>query len=137
MVSSFFLLLSCRGQRILTEAQDSLKESEKRRDENLTKMDKTMKKMIEVKSGIEHLADKLHHLKATKSQVPTSVISSQSNDYVLDLLGTTEEKLVKLVEELEAKDLDATLKEMRQLDVRTSLSLRSILFMFYLASICW
>jgi hypothetical protein len=26
-------------------------------------MEKTMKKMIEVKSGIEHLADKLHHLK--------------------------------------------------------------------------
>lgn len=106
------------GQRILTEAQDNLNESEKRRDENLTKMEKTMKKMIEVKSGIEHLADKLHHLKATKSQVPTSVISSQSNDYVLDLLGTTEEKLVKLVEELEAKDLDSTLKEMRQLDLQ-------------------
>ncbi len=53
----------------------------------------------------------------TKSQVPTTVISSQSNDYVLDLLGTTEEKLVKLVEELEAKDLEGTLKEMRQLDV--------------------
>ncbi|CAF4645589.1 unnamed protein product, partial [Rotaria magnacalcarata] len=49
--------------------------------------------MIEVKSGIEHLADKLHHLKGTKSHVPTTVISSQSNDYVLDLLGTTEEKL--------------------------------------------
>lgn len=56
----------CRGQRILTEAQDNLNESEKRRDENLTKMEKTMKKMIEVKSGIEHLADKLHHLKAVR-----------------------------------------------------------------------
>jgi hypothetical protein len=53
----------------------------------------------------------------TKSQVPTTVISTQSNDYVLDLLGTTEEKLVKLVEELETKDLEGTLKEMRQLDV--------------------
>jgi len=51
------------GQRILDEAQESLNESEKRRDENAAKMEKTMKKMIEVKSGIEHLADKLHHLK--------------------------------------------------------------------------
>lgn len=50
--------------------------------------------------------------------MPTNVISQQSNDYVLDLLGTTEEKLVKLVEELEAKDLEGTLKEMRQLDVK-------------------
>jgi hypothetical protein len=49
--------------------------------------------------------------------VPTTVISAQSNDYVLDLLGTTEEKLVKLLEELETKDLEGTLKEMRQLDV--------------------
>ncbi len=51
------------GQRILDEAQEKLIESEKRRDDDSTKMEKTMKKMIEVKSGIEHLADKLHHLK--------------------------------------------------------------------------
>ncbi|CAF1563043.1 unnamed protein product [Rotaria magnacalcarata] len=106
------------GQRILEQAQEKFDESEKRRDDNATKMEKTMKKMIEVKSGIEHLADKLHHLKGTKSHVPTTVISSQSNDYVLDLLGTTEEKLVKLVEELETKDLEGTLKEMRQLDLQ-------------------
>jgi hypothetical protein len=56
--------------------------------------------------------------------VATTVISPQSNDYVLDLLGTTEEKLVKLLEELETKDLDGTLKEMRQLDV-TILCIRS------------
>jgi hypothetical protein len=31
-------------------------------------MEKTMKKMIEVKSGIEHLADKLHHLKGVSFQ---------------------------------------------------------------------
>ncbi|CAF0939573.1 unnamed protein product [Adineta ricciae] len=106
------------GQRILEQAQEKLDESEKRRDDNAIKMEKTMKKMVEVKSGIEHLADKLHHLKGTKSQVPTTVISPQSNDYVLDLLGTTEEKLVKLIEELETKDLDGTLKEMRQLDLQ-------------------
>jgi hypothetical protein len=51
------------GQRILDQAQEKLDESEKRRDDNLIKMEKTMKKMIDVKSGIEHLADKLHHLK--------------------------------------------------------------------------
>jgi hypothetical protein len=66
------------------------------------------------------------------------VISSQSNDYVLDLLGTTEEKLVKLVEELDGKDLEGTLKEMRQLDVNKTSILK---FLFYIscpiASICW
>lgn len=51
------------------------------------------------------------------------MISTQSNDYVLDLLGTTEEKLVKLLEELENKDLEGVLKEMRQLDVRKTLLL--------------
>ncbi len=57
------ILFSYSGQRMLAEAQEKFNESEKRRDENATKMEKTMKKMIEVKSGIEHLADKLHHLK--------------------------------------------------------------------------
>ena len=52
------------GERILEQAQEKLEESTKRRDDNAAKMEKTMKKMIEVKSGIEHLADKLHHLKA-------------------------------------------------------------------------
>ncbi len=51
------------GQRVLDEAQEKLNEGEKRRDDAAAKMEKTMKKMIEVKSGIEHLADKLHHLK--------------------------------------------------------------------------
>jgi hypothetical protein len=55
--------MTSSGQRILADAQEKLTESEKRRDDNATKMEKTMKKMIEVKSGIEHLADKLHHLK--------------------------------------------------------------------------
>ena len=53
--------------------------------------------------------------------MPNTIVSPQSNDYVLDLLGTTEEKLVKLLEELETKDLEGTLKEMRQLDVRIEL----------------
>ncbi len=74
----------------------------------------------------------------TKSQVPTTVISPESNDYVLDLLGTTEEKLVKLIEELEAKDLEGTLKEMRQLDVNINAVL---IYLGYtsnlIASICW
>ncbi len=74
----------------------------------------------------------------TKSQVPTTVISPESNDYVLDLLGTTEEKLVKLIEELEAKDLEGTLKEMRQLDVNINAVLIYLGYIFNLiASICW
>ncbi|CAF1124147.1 unnamed protein product [Didymodactylos carnosus] len=106
------------GQRFLENAQETLDNSEDRREKSVIKMEKTMKKMIEVKSGIEYLAAKLHHLKGTKSQVATTIISSQSNDYVLDLLGTTEEKLVKLVEELEAKDLQGTLRELRQQDLQ-------------------
>lgn len=43
--------------------------------------------LVDVKAGVEHLADKLQHLKAPKGQVPQAQLSPTSDEYILDLLG--------------------------------------------------
>ncbi|CAH1786887.1 unnamed protein product [Owenia fusiformis] len=102
------------GQRMLEEFQNHLAEEEKRRDEALERLDRASKILISVKAGVEHLADKLQHLKANKGHVPTAQISSTSDEYVLDLLSVSEEKLLKLLEELDGKDLSEVLKQMEE-----------------------
>jgi coiled-coil domain-containing protein 151 len=46
--------------------------------------------------------------------VASSVISPKSDEYVLDLLSITEEKLVKLYEDLESQGLKDTQKQMKE-----------------------
>ena len=58
------LFLSCSGQRMLEEFENHLKDEEKRRDEAQMKLEKSSRILLEVKSGVEHLAEKLKHLKA-------------------------------------------------------------------------
>ncbi|XP_071947266.1 outer dynein arm-docking complex subunit 3-like isoform X2 [Antedon mediterranea] len=102
------------GQRMLEEFQSHLKSEEDRRDISKTKLDKCSKILVSVKSGVEHLADKLQHLKANKGHVPQAQVSPDSDEYVLDLLATCEEKLLKLMEELGDKGLEETLATMEQ-----------------------
>jgi len=68
----------------------------------------------DVKSGVEHLAEKLKNLKAPSSQVQKAKISPSSDEYVLDQLSICEEKLLKLMEELDAtgKDVHDIQKQM-------------------------
>ncbi|NP_001171771.1 coiled-coil domain containing 151-like [Saccoglossus kowalevskii] len=100
------------GQRMLEDFQSHLDAEETRRDEAFNKLDGSSKLLVNVKSGVEHLSDKLQHLKATKGHVPQAQLSPSSDEYVLDLLSQCEEKLLKLMEELDGKDVDETLKAM-------------------------
>ena len=51
---------------MLEEFQTHLKTEEDRRDEAKDKLDKASKILVNVKAGVEHLADKLQHLKAVR-----------------------------------------------------------------------
>jgi len=93
------------GQRYIEEYEDRLQKEETRRDQARVKMEQTNKLLVQVKSDIEHLANKVQFLKATKSHVASTVISSKSDEFVLDLLSITEEKLVKLFEDLEQQGM--------------------------------
>ncbi|KAL5012564.1 hypothetical protein ScPMuIL_011115 [Solemya velum] len=103
-----------RGQRMIEDFQTSLEKEEDRRSQAEDNLQRGSAIMVSVKSGVEHLSDKLCHLKATKGHVPTAQIPPSSDEYVLDQLSTCEEKLLKLLEELDGKDLKAMMKSMEE-----------------------
>jgi len=52
------------GERMLEEFQGHLHGEESRRDNAEEHLHKASKNLVAVKAGVEHLADKLYHLKA-------------------------------------------------------------------------
>jgi len=102
------------GQRMLEDFESHLGKETGRRDGLLDKFNRQSHILFDVKSGVEHLADKLNHLKANKGHVPGTQISKSSDEYVLDLLSTSEEKLLKLLEELDGQNLTEILDQMEE-----------------------
>ncbi|XP_013412590.1 coiled-coil domain-containing protein 151 [Lingula anatina] len=109
------------GQRLLEEFETHLAEEERRKEEAGERLDKASKILVSVKAGVEHLSDKLTHLKANKGHVPQAQISATSDEYVLDLLSTAEEKLLKLLEDLDGKDISEALKLMEEEEFHASI----------------
>lgn len=108
------------GERMLEEFQNHLEGEEGRRDVADDKLHKASKNLVAVKAGVEHLADKLYHLKANKGHVPQAQIAPSSDEYVLDQLSTCEEKLLKLLEELDGQDINAVVKQMEEEEFHAS-----------------
>ncbi|KAM5170081.1 outer dynein arm-docking complex subunit 3 isoform 2-T2 [Mantella aurantiaca] len=102
------------GQQVLEDLQSHLQKEEKRRDKCKEDLEKMSKILSAAKSGMEHLANKVQHIKVSRSHFPAKDLSPQSDEYVLDLLDTTERKLHKLLEELEGQDLAAVLRTMEE-----------------------
>lgn len=109
------------GQQILEELESHLKEEEARRDKMKEKMERMTIVLSSTKAGVEHLANKLQHVKITKSRAPALAPSVDSDEYVLDVLSATEEKMMKLLEELEDKDIQELLKKMEEEDFHASI----------------
>lgn len=108
------------GERMLEEFQNHLDKEANRRDLAEDHLHKASKNLVSVKAGVEHLADKLYHLKANKGHVPQAQIAPSSDEYVLDQLSTCEEKLLKLLEELDGQDLNAVVKQMEEEEFHAS-----------------
>lgn len=109
------------GERMLEDFQNHLDKEEERRDDDEERLQRSSKILVSVKAGVEHLADKLYHLKASKGHVPQAQIAPTSDEYVLDQLSTCEEKLLKLLEELDGKDLQQVVKEMEEEEFHASI----------------
>eukprot|EP00106_Octopus_bimaculoides_P020508 XP_014787950.1 PREDICTED: coiled-coil domain-containing protein 151-like [Octopus bimaculoides] len=101
-----------RGQRMLEEFQEKLQEEETSRSEIENKLEKMSKILLQVKSGIDHLADRLSHLKTPKGYTASTKLSPSSNEYVLDQLALCEEKLLKLMDDFHDVDLEKVQKQM-------------------------
>ena len=61
-VLSFF-----SGQRLLEEFETHLKDEEGRCDKAQTKVEKSSKILVDAKSGVDHLTEKLKHLKVVRT----------------------------------------------------------------------
>lgn len=109
------------GERMLEEFQSHLQKEEDRRSHAEDNLNRNSNIMVSVKAGVEHLSDKLHHLKASKGHVPTAQIAPTSDEYVLDQLSTCEEKLLKLLEELDGKELQEIMKQMEEEEFHASI----------------
>ncbi|VDI11739.1 Hypothetical predicted protein [Mytilus galloprovincialis] len=108
------------GERMLEDFQGHLQKEEDRRGDAEEELQRNSTIMVSVKAGVEHLTDKLYLLKATKGHVPTAKIPQTSDEYVLDQLSTCEEKLLKLLEELDGKDLNEVFKQMEEEEYHAS-----------------
>lgn len=109
------------GQRMLEEFQQRLANEEKRCLDAKDRQERANKTLVNVKAGIEHLADKLQHLKAPKGHVPQAQLSPTSDEYILDLLGTCEQKLLKLTDDLGGKDISDVMKEIEDAEFRATM----------------
>ncbi|CAD5117410.1 unnamed protein product [Dimorphilus gyrociliatus] len=102
------------GERMLERYEEILEKEEHRRILSKEKLERSSKTLVESKSGVNHLSEKLKSLKASKSNVQKAKVSPQSDEYVLEQLSVCEEKLLKLLQELENVDLDETQRRMEE-----------------------
>lgn len=102
------------GQRLLEEFEENCREEEKRLAEAQERYKRASTILVHIRSGVEHLSEKLKAQKVPSSQVQKAKVSPSSDEYVLDQLATCEEKLLKLLEELESsgKSVDEIIKQM-------------------------
>lgn len=90
------------GQHLLEEYEQHLADEEHRHTQSQTKLEKRSKMLGNVKSGVEHLTEKLKTLKTPPSDVLKTKVPPESDEFVLDQLSTCEVKLMKLIEDLDA-----------------------------------
>uniref|UniRef100_A0A0B6ZZD7 ODAD1 central coiled coil region domain-containing protein n=1 Tax=Arion vulgaris TaxID=1028688 RepID=A0A0B6ZZD7_9EUPU len=109
------------GQSVLEEFEALLAKEEARRENADEQLQKASRILVHVKAGVEHMAGKLHHLKVSRGHVLTAHVPPTSDEYVLDQLVKVEEKLGKLLEDLDGKDVSEILKHMEEEEFHTSI----------------
>jgi hypothetical protein len=114
------------GQRLLEEYEEHVAEEEQRKNDAQAKLEKASKILVDVKSGVEHLTEKLKVLKSAPSEVQKTKVPPTSDEYVLDQLCICEEKLLKLLEDLESsgKDVNKLTQQMEAEEFPTTLDIR-------------
>ncbi|XP_020647384.3 outer dynein arm-docking complex subunit 3 isoform X1 [Pogona vitticeps] len=112
------------AQNLMKELYEHLKKEEKRRDATQEELDKVNRVLLEAKAGVEHLASKVQHIKVEDSRFSSTKLDEKANDYVLDLLGQTEEKLLYLLEFLKDRDKQELLRRIEEVEFHSKLERR-------------
>lgn len=126
---------------MLEEFESHLGDAKQKCSESEEKANRTSKLLAKVKNGVEHLSEKLQHIKAVNlitlyhsrlshyyyfsfvfqphTHVLKPKVDPSSEEYVLEQLSISEQKLVSLAEELSSRDLETIHKEMADEEVRS------------------
>ncbi|XP_029772962.1 coiled-coil domain-containing protein 151 [Suricata suricatta] len=92
-------------QKLQAELQKRLQAEKRRRTEVQDKLELTIQMAQTTKEGLEHLARKLKRIRVEDSRFAGKKLDPKAGDYLLDLMGRVEEKLLKLQAQLESKGL--------------------------------
>ncbi|XP_071458530.1 outer dynein arm-docking complex subunit 3 isoform X2 [Marmota flaviventris] len=92
-------------QKMQTEMQENLKMEGQRHADAQDQLERTLRAMQTTKENLEHLASKLNHVKVENGRFAGKELDPNAGDYLQNLLGLVEEKLLKLQAQLESHDV--------------------------------
>ncbi|XP_006875233.1 PREDICTED: coiled-coil domain-containing protein 151 [Chrysochloris asiatica] len=108
-------------QKLQAELQGRLKTEEQRRTVAQEQLERTLRGMQVVKAGLEQLASKLHYVTVEGSRFSGKELDPLTANYMPDLLGMVEEKLLKLHTQLESLNLPEMLEHIADREFYASL----------------
>ncbi|XP_062966175.1 outer dynein arm-docking complex subunit 3 isoform X1 [Cynocephalus volans] len=108
-------------QKLQAEVQERLKAEEQRQAEAQDQLERTLRAMQIAKEGLEHLASKLKHVTVEDSRFAGKVLDPKAGDYLPNLLGLVEEKLLKLQEQLQNYNVSEMLRHIADREFLASL----------------
>nr|KAF6400604.1 coiled-coil domain containing 151 [Rousettus aegyptiacus] len=109
-------------QKLQSELQERLKAEEQRRVEAQSQLERITRALQILKEGLEHLASKLDRVtpqEARSSEVKE--LNPKADDYLVNLLGFVEEKLLKLQAQLESHNVPEMLRNIADREFYASL----------------
>ncbi|KAL8164593.1 UNVERIFIED_CONTAM: hypothetical protein K2H54_054113, partial [Gekko kuhli] len=111
-------------QNLLKKLRGHLEQEEARRSATKAELDKMTRLLLNAKSGVEHLASKVQHIKLESSRFASTQLDEKANDYVLDLLGQTEEKLLHVMQSLGDRDQAELLRRIEEVEFHSKMERR-------------
>ncbi|XP_012646032.1 outer dynein arm-docking complex subunit 3 isoform X2 [Microcebus murinus] len=97
-------------QKLQTEIEGRLQVEEKRQAEAQGHLVRTLRAMQTAKESLEHLASKLNHITVENGRFQGKELDPKAGDYLPNLLGLVEEKLLKLQGQLDSQDVPEMLR---------------------------
>lgn len=97
-------------QKLQAELQESLKIEEQRRTKAQEQLERTARSVHVVKESLEHLASKLKAVTVEEGRFSGRVLDPTASDYLPNLLGLVEEKLLKLQDQLMTHNVQEMLR---------------------------
>ncbi|XP_077186056.1 outer dynein arm-docking complex subunit 3 [Paroedura picta] len=112
------------AQNLLKQLRGHLEQEEAQRNTVKAQLDKANRLLLSAKSGVEHLASKVQHIKLESGRFASAQLDEKASDYVLDLLGQTEEKLLHVMQSLGDRDQAELLRRIEEVEFHSKMERR-------------